>query len=232
VQGYGPVDEWLFFDKVAAAFQPDLVLIVAFVGNDAVEAATAAASLDAGRPLAATQPGVRWFRRLIRSSMALQAVRVRWDQLRSRLSTGAPEAPLASYLNDPPPMIVQGLEVSRRAFQKIADRAQSLGARTGIVLMPARFQVNDTDFGHLHGAVRLAGADMERNAASRRFNDTLTPLGLPLLDLQPVLFAQPNRIGLFFVRTVHLTPRGHDVVAGALADFLKTSHLLQPSSAR
>jgi lysophospholipase L1-like esterase len=225
VQGYGPVDEWLFFDKVAAAFQPDLVLIVAFVGNDAVEAASAAASLEAGRPLAATQPGVRWFRRLIRSSMALQSVRVRWDQLRSRIATGTPEAPLASYLSDPPPMIAQGLDVSRRAFQNIADRARGIGARTGIVLMPARFQVNDTDFGYLQAAVRQAGAELDRNAASRRFNEALAPLGLPMLDLQPVLFAQPNRIGLFFIRTVHLTPRGHDVVARTLMEFLSAAGL-------
>ena len=38
VQGYGPVQEWFFFDRVGAAFEPDLVLIVAFVGNDAIEA--------------------------------------------------------------------------------------------------------------------------------------------------------------------------------------------------
>ena len=39
VQGYGPVDDWFFFDRIAAAFEPDIVLIVAFVGNDAIEAA-------------------------------------------------------------------------------------------------------------------------------------------------------------------------------------------------
>ena len=43
VQGYGPVQEWFFFDHVAAAFQPDIVLIVAFVGNDAIEAHDTAA---------------------------------------------------------------------------------------------------------------------------------------------------------------------------------------------
>ena len=53
-----------------------------------------------------------------------------------------------------------------------------------------------------------------------------TPLGLPLVDLQPILAAQPDRGGLFFQRTVHLTPRGHRVVAGALAEFLESSGLV------
>ena len=60
-----------------------------------------------------------------------------------------------------------------------------------------------------------------RNAATERFATALAPLGLPMIDLQPVLAAQPDRGGLFFQRNVHLTPRGHDVVAGALFDFLE-----------
>ena len=40
-----------------------------------------------------------------------------------------------------------------------------------------------------------------------------------MIDLQPVLAAQPDRVGLFFQRNVHLTPRGHEVVADALSRF-------------
>jgi len=226
VQGYGPVEEWMFFDHVVAAFDPDLVLIVAFVGNDAIDAAGMSASFEAGRPIAATQPGVRWFRRVVRSSVVLQSVRVRWDQLRSKIVLGTPEAPLASYLTTPPPVVADGLTISRRAFGRIAERAAGFGARTAIALMPARFQVNDTDFGNLQQIVREAGGELDRQAASGRFMDALAPLGLPIVDLQPALFAQPNRQGIFFQRTVHLTPRGHDVVARAIEEFLRTSGLV------
>jgi len=41
------------------------------------------------------------------------------------------------------------------------------------------------------------------------------------------LARQPDREGLFYQQTVHLTPRGHGVVADALFDFLQTSGLLQ-----
>jgi len=230
VQGYGPVDEWLFFDKVAAAFEPDVVLIVAFVGNDAIEAADSAASFEAGAPVRSAQPQVRQLRRLLRSSVVWQAVRVRWDQLRGRLALGTPERPLATYLADPPSIVDEGLAISRRAFGRLAERAAAIGARTGVVLMPARFQVNDEDYGHLAAAVRDAGGVLDRQSASRRFGDALAPLGLPMIDLQPLLAAQPDPSGLFFQRNVHLTPRGHDLVSGILEDFLDTSGLLRPAA--
>jgi lysophospholipase L1-like esterase len=228
VQGYGPVQEWFFFDRVAAAFQPDVVLVVTFVGNDAIEAADGAASLEAGQPIEQDQPSLTSLRRLIRSSVVLQSVRIRLDQLRGRLTTGTPERPLATYLADPPPIVQQGLDVSRQAIARIADRAAAIGARTGIVLMPARFQTDDPDYGRLSRAVGDAGGTLVRDAASARFHDALAPLGLPMVDLLPALKAQPERMGLFFQRTVHLTPRGHDVVAGALFDFLASSGLTGP----
>ncbi len=226
VQGYGPVDYWLFFDKVAARFEPDIVLVVAYVGNDAIEAADGEASLEAGRRTRSAQPTVTSLRRLIRASAVLQLVRVRWDQLRSRVATGTPERPLATYLTDPPPVVARGLDVSRRAFAKIADRARGVGAQTGFVLLPARLQVNDEDFSNLRTIVHDAGGELDRNSASRRFQDALAQLGLPIDDLQPALARQPDGTGVFFKRTAHLTPRGHAAVADELLVFLRSSGLL------
>lgn len=230
VQGYGPVDSWLFFDHVAAAFEPDVVLVVAYVGNDAIEAADSEASLEAGRPIRSSQPTLTRIRRLIRASAVLQLVRVRWDQLRSRLATGAPERPLVTYLTDPPPVLQQGLDVTRRAFGLVADRARAAGARPGLVLMPARLQVNDEDFANLRAIVHEAGGEIDRHAATRRFHEALAPLGLPMVDLQPALSRQPDGKGLFFQRTAHLTPRGHAAVADALFEFLQNSGLLREAA--
>ncbi|HQX81600.1 MAG TPA: hypothetical protein PKW63_07570 [Vicinamibacterales bacterium] len=226
VQGYGPVDYWLFFDKVAAQFEPDIVLVVAYVGNDAIEAADGEASLEAGRRIRPTQPAVTNIRRVVRSSAVLQLARVRWDQLRSRVATGTPERPLATYLTDPPPVVQHGLEVSRRAFEKIAGRARAVGAQTGIVLMPARLQVNDEDFSNLRAIVKEAGGEMDRNGASRRFQEALTPLGIPVRDIQPDLARQPDAAGIFLRTTAHLSPRGHSAVADALLVFLRSSGML------
>ena len=227
VQGYGPVEQWLLFDRVAAQFEPDIVMSVVFVGNDALEAADGAETLRTGRPKVVNDPGARRWRRVIRSSVVLQAARVRWDQLRSRFVLRTPERPLASYLTAPPAIVAEGLDRSRDAFGRIAERARAIGAMPVIVLMPARFQVNDEDFEALDAAVRQAGGVLDRQAASRRFAQTLAPLGVPTIDLQPVLAKQPEPEGLFFQQNVHLTPRGHEVVAGTLLEFLRGQQLIE-----
>jgi hypothetical protein len=229
VQGYGPVNEWLFFDRVAASFEPDLVVHMVYVGNDAIEANNLESWLTAGPPPpAAGAAALGAARRFVRASLVWQSARVRWDQLRSRFVTRIPEPPLATYLETPPPYVAQGIEVARAAIQRIVDRAAKLGARTVLVLVPARFQVNDVDFGYMNAAVTQAGAQLLRQSGTERFAKALAPLGLPTLDLLPVFLAQPHRQDLFFQRNVHLTPRGHEVVEAALFEFLQANALIAP----
>ena len=229
VQGYGPVNEWLFFDKVAAAFEPDLVVLEVFVGNDAIDAFNLKSWLATGPPPpaagAATLSSVR---RFVRSTLVWQMARVRWDQLKSRFTTRTPEPPLAMYLETPPPYVAEGLDVARDAIRRIADRASALGARTVLILVPAKFQVNDLDFEWLDADVTRAGGRLARNSATERVTKSLAPLGLPMLDLLPVFLSQPHRQDLFWQRNVHLTPRGHEVFEAALFDFLQTNGLLAP----
>jgi hypothetical protein len=222
VQGYGPIEETLFFEQIGAGFQPDVVVIVLFVGNDAVEANDRESWLDAGgRPAAAGgEVTVNRFRRLVRQSMVLQIVQQRAEVLRWRLVGDTPERPLTSYLADPPAEVRHGLDVTRATVDRLARGASAIGARTVVVLMPARFQTDDADYERLAAIVKGSGGELVRNSASERFREALAPTALPVLDLLPVLQAQPNRMELFFQENVHLTPRGHRVVADALSDFL------------
>jgi hypothetical protein len=225
VQGYSAVDEWLFYTHVAEAFEPDLVIVVSFVGYAPV-AASREAWLDAGgRPPDAGAHAINRVRNVAQASVVYQLARLRWDQLKAHFSGGAPERPVTSWLADPPPDVVHGLEVTRRAIGMIGARAAARGARTAIVLMPARFQINDVDYGWMSEAVRRVGGVMVRNAATERFREALAPLGVPMLDLLPVFEAQPNRAGLCFQQNVHLTVRGHQVVADALFQFLQANGL-------
>lgn len=222
VQGYGPADEWLFYHHVVEALDADLVLIVVFVGNDALEAHSKVSWIDAGAPLTegAADEATKRLRRLLRSSMVWQSVRLRWDLLTARLEGPGTERPLASYLADAPAEVFSGLEASRRAFGLIASEAAARHARTALVLMPARFQTDDADYERLRSVVAAGGGTLERDAATNRFLAALAPLGLPMLDLLPALRAEPDRMELFFQRNVHLTPRGHRVVGKVLTSFV------------
>jgi SGNH hydrolase-like domain, acetyltransferase AlgX len=237
VQGYGPVEELFFFKSIAATLQPDLVIETIFVGNDAEEAVRSAPRLlgDA-RPAseAVTDTVATRLRRLVRRSMVLQLLRLRVVSATDRFSgtLSAPEPPLQSYAAHPAARIADGLAVSRQCVRDIAATAAATGASTAIALMPARFQVDDADYGRLREAVAAAGGELQRDAATERFDAALAELPLPRLDLLPALRHALPGPDLFFQETVHLTPRGHRVVADALDRFIDEHHLLAAEPAR
>jgi len=237
VQGYGPVEELHFFESMAATLQPDLVIETIFVGNDAEEAARTGSRLKAGGaapPLAVKDTVATQFRRLVRRSMVLQLLRLRVVSATARFHglLAAPEPPLQSYAASPAPRIAEGLAITRQCVRDIAAVAASQGASTAIALMPARFQVDDADYGRLKEAVTAAGGELQRDAASQRFDAALAELPLPRVDLLPALRRALPGPDLFFQETVHLTPRGHEIVAEALYRFIEEQHLGTPAPAR
>jgi lysophospholipase L1-like esterase len=222
VQGYGPVEELLFFRQVVRAFEPDLVIATVFVGNDAEEAVGSAPRLR-DRPFTETvfESTIARLRRVVRRSMVLQIVRLRVLAVTSRLprSGAPPEPPLQSYAERPAPRIAEGLRITRECVEAIAAEAASAGARTMVMLLPARFQVNDEDYGNLKEIVEGAGGRLVRDAATERFDAALAPLPVPRFDALPALRAAGPEV--FYVSTMHLTPRGHEVIAAALERFVR-----------
>jgi lysophospholipase L1-like esterase len=240
VQGYGPVEELLFFRTVAKHFEPDVVLVGLFVGNDAEEAVISERRFRGDeRPVVevASEKALVRMRRLVRRSMVLQVLRLRvvaaLERVRpQRLAT---EPPLQSYAAYPAPRIARGLAITAEIVEEIAADAAAVGARTGIVLMPARFQVDDADYGRLVEIVRQAGGELVRDAATERFDKALESLPLPRFDLLPDLRRTLPGPDLFYQQTIHFTPHGHEVVAAALERFLYDSGLLgdgAPGSSR
>ena len=232
VQGYGPVEELLFYREIARAFEPDLVIETIFVGNDAEDAVASASKLRTASRAQVDNRSISdavsdslgsRLRRLVRRSMVLQVLRLRVVSVTDRLSNWMtpPEPPLQTYAATPAPRIADGLRISRDCVEAIASDAASIHAKTMVLLIPARFQVDDADYGHLKAAVDGAGGRLVRDAASERFNDTLSSLPIPRFDALPALRAALPGPDVYFQQTVHLTPRGHQVLAAALEAFLR-----------
>ena len=207
VQGYGPVEERLFFTKMAPTLQPDLVLIALYVGNDAIEAADSEGKLDpaaATTAEASTDAMLDGVRRIVRQSMVLQIVRLRVQTVLTRLRTPTPERQLLTYLAEEDPLVTRGLTVTTQSIEAIVEEAAAYVARAAVVLLPARLQLNDRNIEGLEASVRAAGGHMERDAATIRFRRALATLDVPVLDALPAFRAR-----LYFLRTAHFTTRGH-----------------------
>jgi lysophospholipase L1-like esterase len=225
VQGYGPIEEQLFFRRIAASVQADIVMPVVFVGNDAEEAVTSKGKLTGLQTSSASveSSSIRTqLRRLVRRSMVLQILRLRAVSATERFTTtlAPPEPPLQSYATNPAPRIEEGLSIARTSIEDIMRTASASGATTAVVLMPARFQVDDPDYQRLKAAVAAAGGELLRDAATERFDRALAPLPVARLDILPALRRALPGPDLFYQETVHLTPRGHEVVAEALDAFI------------
>ena len=82
------------------------------------------------------------------------------------------------------------------------------------------------EYQRMRAEVARFGFELELDGATERFNRTYASLGLPLLDLLPAFRAAPQPTRMFFERTVHLTPEGHDVAARAIAGFLADQSLV------
>jgi hypothetical protein len=146
---------------------------------------------------------------------------------RFRTASGPPEPPLQSYAADPAPRIPRGIALTKEAIAQIAAEAETLAAGTGIILMPARFQVDEADYGRLRDIVAAAGGELRRDAATERFAAALEELELPMIDLLPALRGAMPGPDLFFQENVHLTPRGHALVGDTLARFIRERALLE-----
>ena len=225
VQGYGPIEEQLFFRRIAPAVQADIVIPVIFVGNDAEEALASRSKLSGPQNTAGADVSrslTTRLRRLVRRSMVLQILRLRAVSATERFTStiAPPEPPLQSYAANPAPRIAEGLSIARSSIEDIRQTAAAGGATTAVVLMPARFQVDDGDYSRLKEAVAAAGGELLRDAATERFDRTLASLPVPRLDVLPALRRALPGPDLFYQETVHLTPRGHEVVAEALDAFI------------
>ncbi len=237
VQGYGPVEELLLFRALGRQVQPDIVVETLFVGNDAEEAVASAHRLTAGsrrsRDAIRETVAIR-MRRVVRRSMVLQVLRLRIASATGRFAwaSGPPEPPLQSYAAVAAPRIAEGLAITRQVVDQMILEADSAGARTAVVLMPARFQLDDADYGRLRAAVAEAGGELMRDGATARFREALAGSNAPVFDPLPAMRAVPPGPDLFFQQTVHLTPRGHEVVATALEGFLHRTGLLDPPAGR
>lgn len=118
----------------------------------------------------------------------------------------------------------RGIPVVAAVLREIKHETQERGATLLVTLIPSQLQI----YPDTYGAIIEQTFPGNRQVAEW-LEDPLKPqritagicdeLGIPFLDLQPVL-AKKNYRNLFIPREGHLSERGHRIVAEALAGFI------------
>lgn len=231
VPGYGVPDALTFLEEYGLALEPDLVLVSILLGNDILDA-TERGRVDwaDGLPAAGANRGlVLWlfrhshfFRWILRANLGrLIGLSDSWQvsYVRDMLVTSS---------DDSSPLTREGRENSRKALSTFATLSKQHGFRLGVVLIPTELQLDPES---ARGLFEWSGVDpttFDAEATDRFFAKVLRKYNIPFLNLRSTLKQESDTGDPLFIRNDgHFTPRGHEVAATAIWNFLVTESLLE-----
>ncbi len=144
-----------------------------------------------------------WYRWITGHSQIVGRVRLRAARTEGEPEHEAKRAGVVNALDAP--ITADELALTSALYRRLARDAESWSIPVGIVLVPHKGCFVDA-------ARRACDEKLEAVAAAAR------AAGLPLLDLRPVLAAQPiDRT--YYPHDLHWTRAGHQAVTGPIADF-------------
>lgn len=242
VLGYGTDQQLLTFEEEGAAYQPDVVVVVVYLGNDLRDNTFAGTGqfpkpwfdLEGGEQLVLRgtpvehstllQAFVELYRAAMRSSAILNAL----AEANADTNTTKPGGRDGWYRQGRPMRTVYGqnpteqdlyaLRLTGRLLVEIGRRARAHGATPVVLILPEHWQVEASNDAEWRNELRTLGIDWRR--PQRVLRRALEAEGIPVIDATQALarasrgHAGPERT--FYPRWKHLTVTGHRVLADLL----------------
>ena len=231
------VDEYyLELKRRSLALEPDLVMVGFFIGNDidGKQARTHrwTAVDDRGRPLRIEAPTadvyrgyrverplqVRWRFPVLRDSHVAQVLFAAWNGI-AELWEAPPVGEDVMYAPVYAPETERAVARVEDLFLAMDALCRGRGARLFVVIIPTLKQVNP------EGPNGPGAPDWEK--PQRLFAAFFAEHDIPFIDLLPALRAATAEEPVYFRFDAHWTPRGHVVVAQAIAEHLLRQDLVR-----
>lgn len=218
----GPRGQARYLESRGVAFEPDLVLMAFFVGNDVLD------------DLADVYAGPQTVDQLAFEAQYLTNLRIRfgllgafrevadtlYPNLYERLTLAAVKVQyvLGSHRNhfdyvlsdDEPADLREGWGLSLEALERMARTSAARGARFGIVVVPFYDQLSGLSAG--------PGRTIDR--PQKRLAEFCRAGRIACLDLLPVLAEAGEQASLYYLKDGHWTVRGQQIAARAIADWV------------
>lgn len=213
VAGVGPHEYLHLWASEACRYDPDVVLLYFFVGNDFVRRSTHSLFYpDSLRVVSLAE-------RLVGTGGLGRAEEV---------ATAVADPDAATFTPEEYDRIERGrMRICRRGrderrFDRTAELLEQLSDATGprlrVVIIPDEFQVNDALWRHLVGDREN---ELDRELPNRWLLKQLQSLGVPALDLLPALREAERDAPTHKLRDTHWNAHGNAVAARAVADWLE-----------
>ena len=246
--GLGTTQEYLYYTVEGQRYDPDLVLLGFYVGNDVVD--NHAPLIKAWNQIDTVdfpyfspdgtlhQPGLATGRRLLSwlrhniYTVSLVSDAVAGTGTVDRVEVGDPDTitaqalrvPMGVYLS-PDDTWTDAWAITGHALAELKRAVEADGAAVAVFVIPDRRQLVNADWeATLAKLPDLNPADLDRERPTQTVLDLLAALNIPALSLLDPFRAADER--LYFEIDGHFTPAGHTLTAEALADWLGTSGLV------
>ena len=223
IPGYGTLQELAFFEETAERVQPNVVVLVSSVLNDATDNVKYESRAQhrlgvAHGPLFRV---VSW----LRENSQLMLL------LKRRFTGNDAVEELQVHAVHPPAKVERGLQLIEESLQGFAQAAHRHGATFGAVLTPAHRQVSPAMWAETLRHHKLRAADYARNQPDARLMGYAQHAGIPMLDVQPMIEQHQEEQFYWDGDGEHWEAHGHELMAEATADFLARHNLLDAAAA-
>ncbi len=246
IPGYNLEQESCLLAKLGEALDPDLVLVGLYVADDIREY---------GQEIGLPVPGKGF---LQKKSYLYHGLRRAYHRIRGGGPGGAdPDAPKMAawkstferYGESPDDeQITRFVQLARREtpvyrsdgisdaewsgtemmLGEIRDRADKLGARTVIALVPTKRQILENEWAKTVELLNLSPGEYDLDRPQRELVPILSRVGIPTIDLLPVFRSALSPDSLYWTGYPHWTPVAHRLAAETIYEFLAHEDLLRP----
>ena len=251
VGGWGTGQQLLFLQTEGLQYQPDLVVVLLYLGNDIFDNSW---ELQ-GRPSSVKEPYFTFrddgafspmpFRNRPPDDVSPVVRQLRehvmlWNVFETgvlqKLTESQADTDLRANRFNLNKMLVHSVKPSERLddawritltlLQRIRETDDARGIKTAIVVAPAAFQVYAEDWSALLDSNHLRADQWSPTRPDEVLAEHAVQIGAPMLDLLPPLrSAAQTGPRLYFPYNKHWTPAGHAQAAETIATFLAENHL-------
>ncbi|MFN8632273.1 MAG: SGNH/GDSL hydrolase family protein [Chloroflexota bacterium] len=253
VGGWGTGQELVYLREEGYKLQPDLVVVLLYLGNDIFDNSYALQGSPKNphepyftfRPDGSFEPIEFRTRKPEDVNPVVGALRggsLLWNVFETgvleKLDQGEDDDELRANRFNLNKMIVHAVKSSERQddawkttltlLQRVRQLGEEKGFKTAVVVAPAAFQVYDTDWDALLRDNKLKAADWSQDLPNQVLAANAGTIGAPMLDLLPSLRAAvPNASTMYYPYDKHWTTVGHAIAAREIERFLLEQSLVQ-----
>jgi hypothetical protein len=244
VAAYGTAQQYLYFETEGYKYQPDVVVLVVFIGNDLLDNVRRAYGAydrpyfevneggglqQTGFPRRNPDHAARWDEPLIRNSTAYNFLKSgvwdkleRWDE-RSGESGVDPVRDYEIYETKLQRKMRRSWAITDLLVKELNERCEEFGARLVVVAAPSYRQLVPENFARLLQQEHLDGDRYSIDLPNQLLADLTSRRGIAYLDLLPRLreASTGDPFRLYYPKNAHWNPDGHRFVAERIHNFLR-----------